>query len=264
MSDSLLDVQRQDRGVWRVFLNRPEVRNAFNSDVIRELRETFDRINADADAAVVVLGGHGKAFCAGGDLNWMRAMADYSWEDNRRDAQAMANMMAAIEACPVPIIGRVHGDCYAGGMGLCSQSDIVLAAPHVVFCLSEVKLGLIPATISPYVVRSMGHRMAQRYFVTAERFGVDVALACGLVHEIVEVEQMDARVDAVVEAVLSCGPRAVRASKQLVRDVSGQSIDEALRAETAKRIADIRATDEGKEGVSSFLEKRSPRWTEGH
>ena len=260
MSDKLLDIERNDAGVWRVFLNRPEVRNAFNSEVIRALHEAFERINADSEAKAVVLGGHGKAFCAGGDLNWMRAMADYDWEANRRDAQAMADMMAMIEACPVPIIGRVHGDCYAGGMGLCAQSDIVVAVPEVTFCLSEVRLGLIPATISPYVVRSMGYRAAQRYFVTAERFNVQVAADCGLVHEIVSAEQLDDRIQAIVDAILGCGPAAVRASKQLVRDVAQREITNELRAETARRIADIRATDEGKEGVSSFLEKRSPKW----
>ncbi len=260
MSEQLLDIQRSDVGVWRVYLNRPEVRNAFNSDVIQALHAAFERIHADPQAKVVVLGGHGKAFCAGGDLNWMRAMADYDWEDNRRDAQAMADMMAMIEACQVPIIGRVHGDCYAGGMGLCAQSDIVVSVPEATFCLSEVRLGLIPATISPYVVRSMGYRAAQRYFVTAERFSAQVAADCGLVHEVVPAEQLDERIESIVEAIVGCAPAAVRASKQLVRDVSHRDINAELRAETARRIADIRATDEGKEGVSSFLEKRAPKW----
>ena len=261
--EATVDVSRNDQGVWRVYLNRPQLRNAFNSDVIRGLREAFDQVREDANARVVVLGGHGKAFCAGGDLNMMRAMADCSWEDNRAGAQAMADMMWAMEQCPVPIVARIHGDCYAGGMGLAALADIVVSVPEATFCLSEVRLGLIPATISPYVVRAMGRRAAQRYFVTAERFSAQQAADCGFVHAVVESAELDATVDGLVQSIVVCGPQAVRLSKQLIRDVDGAELTPELRADTARRIADIRATDEGKEGVSSFLEKRQANWVKG-
>jgi methylglutaconyl-CoA hydratase len=261
--ESTVEVSHDQRGVWRINLNRPQLRNAFNSDVIRELHAAFDQVSAHPDARVVVLGGHGKAFCAGGDLNMMRAMADCSWEDNRAGAQAMADMMWAMEQCPVPIIARVHGDCYAGGMGLAALADMVVTVPEATFCLSEVRLGLIPATISPYVVRAMGQRAAQRYFVTAERFTAQQAADCGFVHAVVTASDLDDTVNAWVDSIVNCGPQAVRLSKQLIRDVALAEITPELRADTARRIADIRATDEGKEGVSSFLEKRQANWVQG-
>ena len=260
--ETTVAVSQEAHGVWRIYLNRPQLRNAFNSDVIRELHAAFDRVSADSAARAVILGGHGKAFCAGGDLNMMRAMADCSWEDNRAGAQAMADMMWAMEQCPVPIVARVHGDCYAGGMGLAALADIVVSVPEATFCLSEVRLGLIPATISPYVVRAMGQRAAQRYFVTAERFSAEQAADCGFVHSVVAAEELDATVDGLVQSIVGCGPQAVRLSKQLIRDVAGAELTPELRADTARRIADIRATGEGKEGVSSFLEKRPAQWVQ--
>jgi len=254
-----LDVQRNGP-VARVYLNRPEVRNAFNDGVIAELTHTFEALGADAMLRCIVLGGHGKAFCAGADLNWMRAMAGYSWEQNRADAQALADMLWTIYSCPVPVVGRVHGDCYAGGLGLASVCDVLVAAEGVNFCLSEAKLGLLPATIGPYVVKAMGEQAARRWFVTAERFSATQAHAMGFVHECVPPDALDAKVDELVAALVANGPMAVRACKKLVQDVAGRPIDAELRADTARRIADIRASDEGREGIASFLGKRAPNW----
>ena len=246
--------------VARVFLNRPDVRNAFNDGVIAELTAAFAGFAADDTLRAVVLGGHGKAFCAGADLSWMRAMADYTWEQNRADAQGLADMLHAIWSCPVPVIGRVHGDCYAGGVGLAAVCDILVAAEGVNFCLSEARLGLLPATIGPYVVKALGEQASRRYFTTAERFDAARAHALGFVHEVVPADALDAKVDELVAALVANGPAAVRACKRLVQDVAGRSIDDALRADTARRIADIRASAEGKEGVQAFLNKRDPAW----
>ncbi len=254
-----LDVQRSGP-VARVFLNRPEVRNAFNDGVITELTQTFTALAADSTLRCIVLGGHGKAFCAGADLNWMRAMAGYSWEQNRADAQALAEMLWTLYSCPLPIVGRVHGDCYAGGLGLAAVCDVLLAAEGVSFCLSEAKLGLLPATIGPYVVKAMGEQAARRWFLTAERFSAAQAHAMGFVHECVAPEALDAKVDEIVAALVANGPMAVRACKSLVQDVAGRAIAAELRADTARRIADIRASDEGREGIQSFLGKRAPNW----
>jgi len=250
----------RDGAVARVFLNRPDVRNAFNDAVIAELTTAFTAFTADASLRVVVLGGHGKAFCAGADLSWMRAMADYSWEQNRADAQALADMLYAIWSCPVPVVGRVHGDCYAGGVGLAAVCDILVAAEGVNFCLSEAKLGLLPATIGPYVVKALGEQASRRYFTTAERFDAARAHALGFVHEVVAADALDAKVDELVAALAANGPAAVRACKALVHDVAARPIDAALRADTARRIADIRASAEGREGVQAFLNKRKPAW----
>jgi len=252
----------RDGPVARVFLNRPDVRNAFNDGVIAELTAAFTGFAADDTLRAIVLGGHGKAFCAGADLSWMRAMADYTWEQNRTDAQGLADMLHAIWSCPVPVVGRVHGDCYAGGVGLAAVCDILVAAEGVNFCLSEAKLGLLPATIGPYVVKALGEQASRRYFTTAERFDAARARELGFVHEVVPADALDAKVDELVAALVANGPAAVRACKALVQDVAGRPIDGGMRAETARRIADIRASDEGKEGVQAFLNKRKPSWLE--
>ena len=256
---STLQIER-DGPVARVWLNRPEVRNAFNEGVIAELSAAFTAFAADDDVRAIVLGGHGKAFCAGADLSWMRTMADFSWEQNRADAQALADMLWAIWSCPVPVVGRIHGDCYAGGVGLAAVCDVLVAAEGVTFCLSEARLGLLPGTISPYVVRAMGEQASRRYFVTAERFSATQAAAMGFVHEVCAADALDAKVDEIVAALVANGPRATRACKQLVQHVAGVPITPELRIETARRIADIRASDEGREGVQSFLNKRKPSW----
>jgi methylglutaconyl-CoA hydratase len=254
-----LDIRIEGR-VARVYLNRPEVRNAFNDVVITELTEAFTRLGADPALRVIVLGGHGKAFCAGADLNWMKAMAGYDWEQNRADAQRLAEMLWTVYNCPLPVVGRLQGDCYAGGMGLAAACDVLVACDGLHFCLSEARLGLLPATISPYVIRAMGEQQARRYFVTAERFSAVQAQAMGFVHACVPGEALDAAVDGIVEALVANDPAAVKACKRLVQDVAGRAITPDLRAETARRIADIRASDEGREGVQAFLQRREPAW----
>ena len=260
MTSPLIDVQRPSAFVARVFLNRPDVRNAFNEDSIAELTRVFTALAHDTTLRAIVLGAHGKAFCAGADLGWMREMAGFDWERNRADAQALADMLWAVYRCPVPVVGRIHGDCYAGGVGLAAVCDVLVAGEDVTFCLSEARLGLLPGTISPYVIRAMGEQAARRYFVTAERFSAAQARAFGFVHELCAADALDAKVDEIVAALVANGPMAVRACKLLVQDVAGAPITEALRAETARRIADIRASDEGREGVQSFLNKRKPAW----
>jgi len=262
MTTANLQIER-DGAVARVWLNRPEVRNAFNEGLIAELRQAFDSLAGDPGLRAVVLGARGKAFCAGADLSWMKTMSTYSWEQNRADAQLLAEMLWSLFKCPVPIVGRIQGDCYAGGVGLAAVCDIVVAAEEVTFCLSEARLGLLPATISPYVIRAMGEQAARRYFVTAERFSAAQAHAMGFVHELCAADGLDAKVAEIVATLVANGPVATRACKALVQDMAGRTIDAALRAETARRIADIRASDEGREGVQSFLNKRKPAWLEG-
>jgi methylglutaconyl-CoA hydratase len=255
-----LEIRRPSPFVAEVWLNRPDVRNAFSAEMIAELKATFTSLSATSDLRAIVLSGHGKAFCAGADLSWMRSMADFSWQQNRDDAQALADMLWAIYKCPVPIVGRLQGDCYAGGVGLAAVCDVVVAVDSMNFCLSEARLGLLPATISPYVIRAMGEQAARRYFITAERFSATQAQAIGLVHELCSVDALDAKVDEIVAALVANGPLATRACKALVQDVAGLQITDDLRGETARRIADIRVSSEGKEGIQSFLQKRPPTW----
>jgi methylglutaconyl-CoA hydratase len=255
-----LEIRRPSAHVAEVWLNRPDLRNAFNDGVITELSAAFAGFAAEPALRVVLLAGHGKAFCAGADLHWMRAMADYSWDQNQADAQALADMLWTIYSCPVPVVGRVHGDCYAGGVGLAAVCDVLLASDNAGFCLSEAKLGLLPATIGPYVIKALGEQAARRYFTTAERFSAAEAHRLGFVHELCTPEQLDQRVAAVVQALVANGPAAVRACKRLVQDLAGAPLTEAVREDTARRIADIRSSAEGKEGVSAFLNKRDPAW----
>jgi methylglutaconyl-CoA hydratase len=257
---NVIDVSRPTPHVARVWLNRPDVRNAFNDDVIAALTATFTELSKDEELRVVVLGAHGKAFCAGADLNWMKTMAGYDWEQNRADAQKLADMLWTLDQCPVPVVGRIQGDCYAGGMGLAAICDVLVAVEGATFCLSEARLGLLPATISPYVARALGVQASRRYMVTAERFSAARAHALGMVHELTTPETLDAKVDEIVATLVANGPRAARECKRLVRDVAGVAITEALRSETARRIADVRASDEGREGLQSFLQKRAPAW----
>jgi methylglutaconyl-CoA hydratase len=243
-----------------ITLTQPEVRNAFSDEVIAEITAAFLEVGARADVRAVVLAAEGPAFCAGANLNWMRRMADYTREENMADAGKLAEMLRVIYECPKPTIARVQGDVYAGGMGLVACCDMAVAVETAGFCLSEVKIRLIPATISPYVIRAMGARAAHRYFLTAERFGAAEALRIGFVHEVVAAEQLDAKVDELAKALASASPHAVRACKQLVQDVAEREIDAGLIAATVEGIADIRASADGREGVQSFLNKRKPNW----
>jgi methylglutaconyl-CoA hydratase len=257
---NVIELHRPSAHVAEVWLNRPEVRNAFNEELIAALTQTFVALSAEPGLRVIVLGARGKAFCAGADLNWMRAMADYSWDQNRADAQKLADMLWTLDQCPVPVVGRVQGDCYAGGMGLAAICDVLVASDNATFCLSEARLGLLPATISPYVIRALGQQASRRYMLTAERFSAAEAQRHGLVHRLCAPEQLDSEVATLVATLVANGPLATRACKLLVRDVSAAPMSEALRADTARRIADIRASDEGKEGLQSFLQKRPPAW----
>jgi methylglutaconyl-CoA hydratase len=252
--------QRIDGHVATLTLNRPEVRNAFNDEVIAELTAALRELGGSAEVRCIVLAANGPAFCAGADLNWMKRMAGYTREENVADAAALAEMLRTLFACPRPTIARIQGDVYAGGMGLAAACDIAVAVDTAHFCLSETRLGLIPATIGPYVVRAMGERAAQRYFLTAERFDAAEALRIGFVHEVVAASALDERVGVIAQALVGAGPEAVKASKRLVHDVGGREITPELIRATVETIADIRASAEGREGIQSFLHKRKPSW----
>jgi methylglutaconyl-CoA hydratase len=248
-------------GIARVTLNRPEVRNAFDDALIRELQDTFEKLGKDASVRVVVLAGNGPAFCAGADLNWMKRMAGYSYEQNLADARALAEMLSTLDRLPKPTIARVHGAAFAGGTGLVAACDIAVGTPDAKFCLSEAKLGLSPATISPYVIRAMGERQARRYFLSAEVFGAEEAHRIGMLSALVPAMELDATLDSIIKNLLAGGPQAHAKIKQLIGAVANRPVDDALIADTAKRIAEIRVSPEGKEGIASFLEKRKPSWT---
>jgi len=258
-SNAALRITHQG-AICTITLCRPDVRNAFNDEVITELKTAFIDAGQAADVRCVVLAAEGPAFCAGADLNWMRRMADYTRDENLADAGQLAAMLRAIYECPKPTIARVQGDVFAGGVGLVAACDMAVSVDTATYCLSEVKLGLIPATISPYVIRAMGARAAHRYFLTAERFSAAEAHRIGLVHEVVTADVLDAKVAELTRAVVSASPNAVRACKRLVQDVAEREIDDALVAHTVAGIADIRSSAEGKEGVQSFLQKRQPNW----
>jgi len=258
MSDGL-DIHIARR-VAVVRLAREKVRNAFNETLIADLAAAFTKLGADAGVRAIVLAARGPAFCAGADLDWMRRMAGYSHDENRADARALADMLRTIYECPKPTIARVHGDAYAGGMGLVAACDIAVAAGTANFCLSETRLGLIPATISPYVIRAMGEQAARRYALTAERFDAAEALRIGFVHAVVAAEDLDARIVEILRALMQTSATAVAEAKRLVREVAGRPVDGQLAADTAERIAAIRASDDGREGVRAFLDKRKPRW----
>jgi methylglutaconyl-CoA hydratase len=249
-----------DGAIARIWLDQPDTRNAFDDIVIAELTQAFLDAGAAPQVRAIVLGANGPAFCAGANLNWMRRMADYTRDENLADAGKLATMLRTIAECPKPTIARVQGDVYAGGMGLVAACDMAVSVDTAWYCLSEVKIGLIPATISPYVIRAMGARASQRWFLTAERFGASEAHRIGFVHEVVPADGLDAKVDELLKALTGAGPAAVRACKTLLADIAGREIDDALIARTVDGIADIRASDEGREGVQAFLQKRKPGW----
>jgi methylglutaconyl-CoA hydratase len=258
MTSTTLELQVSHR-VAVVWMARETVRNAFNEASIAELTETFRSLGADPDVRAIVLAGKGPAFCAGADLAWMKRMAAFSYDENRADAMRLATMLRTIHECPKPVIARVHGDAYAGGVGLVAACDIAVAAIGTTFCLSETRLGLIPATIGPYVVRAMGNA-ARRYFLTAEKFDASEAYRIGLVHELAPFEELDGRINQLLGDLIQTSGHAVAEAKRLVRDLAGRPIDDALVADTAERIAAIRTSDDGREGVQAFLEKRKSRW----
>jgi methylglutaconyl-CoA hydratase len=248
-----LTVEGED--IVRITLNRPEVRNAFNEGLIAELQNIFTKLGSDDRCRVVVLQANGKTFCAGADLNWMKSMANFTKEENIADSHKMALMLNTIYACPKPVIAKVQGDAYAGGVGLASVCDIVVASTQVRFCISEAKLGLLPATIAPYVIRALGEQASRRYFVTAEIFTSSHAKELGFVHELVDPEALDSKVDEICQAIVNNGPMAVMACKKIVRDISQQAITPALLEDTVERIASIRTSDEAQLRMKAFLEK---------
>ena len=247
--------------VTTLTLNRPDIRNAFDDAQIARLTQALRAAEADPAVRVVVIAGNGPAFCAGADLNWMRRMAGYTYEQNLADATALAEMLRTLDCMTKPTVARVHGAAFAGGTGLVAACDIALGTPEAKFCLSEAKLGLSPATISPYVVRAMGVRMARRYFLTAEVFDAQEAYRIGLLSALVPAAELDSALAGLLTHLLAGGPRAIAEIKDLIRAVSAGAVDDAMIADTARRIAEIRVTAEGREGIASFLEKRKPAWT---
>ncbi|MFT5635478.1 MAG: methylglutaconyl-CoA hydratase [Cognaticolwellia sp.] len=254
----LFDVD--SRGVATVTLNNPDKHNAFDDSIIYALNQLFKEIALCDDINVMVLASTGKSFSAGADLGWMQRMASYSYEENLSDANALAQMLKNLNFLPQPTIAKVQGAAFGGAVGLASCCDIVLASEKASFCLSEVKLGLIPATISPYVVNAIGQKASRRYFQTAERFFADKAQQLGLVDEIYTLTALDSAVAKMINTLLANGPLAVRQAKQLALDVAYQDIDETLIKETSERIAAIRVSAEGQEGLTAFFEKRQPAW----
>lgn len=249
-----------DQGIARIWLNRPEVRNAMNETLIAELTEAIGRAGTNDDVRVIVLAGRGSAFCAGGDLNWMKRGRAFTPEQNRADAAKLAWMLRAIHESPKPTVARLHGSVFAGGMGLAAACDIAVATSDAKFCLSEVRLGLVPAMISPYVLRRMGEAMARRYCLTAEVFDAAEACRIGFVHQLCAPGELDTALDALLGQLRQNGPQALAATKELIRDVCYRPIDDALIADTAARIAAARASEEGQEGIAAFFDKRRPAW----
>lgn len=246
--------------VARVTLNRPEVHNAFDDRLIQELTGVFERLAGDRTVRAVLLGANGRSFSAGADLNWMKRTAGYTEAQNLEDARRLAHMLRVLDGMPQPTVALVQGAAYGGGVGLVACCDIAVAVPEAVFSLSEVRLGLLPAAISPYVVAAIGPRQARRYFLTAERFDAGEALRIGLVHQIAAREDLEAAGSRLLAALGDGGPQAQAASKRLIARVSAGPIDDAMVEDTAGRIAGLRAGAEGREGIAAFLEKRPPAW----
>lgn len=251
----------RDGGVARVTLNRPEVRNAFNAELIAALRDAFGTLGTDASVRVIVLAGAGKGFCGGADVNWMRGSLELSADENVRDAEAMSDMFRAIDRCPKPVIGRIHGAALGGGAGLVAVCDIVVSTPDALYGFTETKLGIIPAVISPFALVKVGVSNARALFLTGERFGAQRAERIGLVHEIVAADAIDARIAEIVREFGTSGPNAVAAAKALIAKVTAATYDET-RNLTARAIATQRTTPEGQEGLRAFLERRSAEWAD--
>ena len=244
--------------VATVTLNRPKVHNAFNETAIKELEHSFRMFGDRNEVRVIVLTGSGTTFCAGADLSWMKRMADIPYQENFADAYRLATMLRTIYHCPKPVIARVQGDAYGGGLGLIAVADIAIASSAASFAFSEVKLGLMPAVISPFVIQAVGSRAARRYFITGERFTAQEAYRIGLVHEVTTPDVLDAKLSLIVSQIIQNGPQAVIQSKRLIQDID--LLSEKLSIDTAERIARLRGTEEAREGVQAFLDKRRPCW----
>jgi methylglutaconyl-CoA hydratase len=253
-----LEVRRR-AGILYIWLNRPKERNAFDDVLITELTQAFSRI--PEDIRVVVLGGRGDVFCAGADLEYMKRVGQMGHEENIADANALAEMLAVVNDCPVPLVGRVQKAAFGGAIGLVACCDSVFAAEDAVFAFSEVRLGLSPATISPYVIAKIGENSARDLFLSGEKWDAKRAKEIGLVHYVVKAEVLDSAVNVKAKELLKAGPKAARATKQLIADVTG-SVALAMRDSTARLIAELRASEEGREGLTAFMEKRKPSWTD--
>lgn len=260
MNDAPILTTIDNNGVARITMNRPDLRNAFNEALINGICDAMGQLNADASIRAVVLTGAGKAFSAGADLNMMQRAANYSRTENKDDARRLAHMLYAIYDSPKPTIALVNGPAMGGGLGLIAACDIAIGVDDAFFALSEVRLGLIPAVISPFVIQAIGERAARRYFITAERFSADEAARLGLLHIVAAQSALADKLNETLAAVMSCGPDAIREAKLLIRSVAGKPINDAVMSDTAERIARLRASEEGKEGIAAFLEKRSPSW----
>lgn len=248
------------RGVVTITLDRAEKHNAFNDQMIAELVAGFGQVNADPNARALVLAANGKSFCAGADLSWMQQMAEYSYQQNKQDADHLAAMFSTLYKMQIPTIARVQGSAYGGAIGLIACCDIAIANKMSNFCLSEVKIGLVPATISPYVINVMGAHIAKRYFMTAEVFSSRRARRLGLIAEAVSEDSLDETIDALLNNLLNNGPQAVKTAKALVADIANKSIDQSLIEQTSELIARTRVSPEGQEGLNAFLNKRLPSW----
>lgn len=259
MSYQFLQLEQQG-AVATVWMNRAELHNAFNTQVIEELHACFAAIHQRDDIRVVILAGRGKSFSAGADLNWMKQAGSASRQENEADALKLAQMLHQLASLKQPTIARVHGIAFGGGMGLASACDICVASTEAKFATSEVRLGLAPSTISPYVIRAIGARQASRYFLTAERINAEQALNIGLAHEVASPEALDQTIDAIVDALLLGGPEAQAASKQLIQMVNQQELTQDLLLQTAQHIAHVRQGTEAKNGLNAFLNKQSPSW----
>jgi len=266
MTNSYLQIEKHNNGIVQITLNRPEVHNAFDDKLIAELTERLIELDKDVSTKVIILDAEGKSFSAGADLNWMKRMAGYSREENYQDSLALADLMSTLHTMQCPTIAAVQGAAFGGGVGLIACCDIAIASNKAKFCLSEVKLGLLPAVISPYVIKAIGERAAKRYFVSAEIFTAERALQLGLISELVEPENLASKVMVLAKQIISNGPEAVKAAKELINSVinlqsdGDHQLNDKLRSMTASKIADIRASKQGKEGVTAFLEKRQANW----
>jgi len=265
MTQELISVQRDAQGVATVTLNNPDKHNAFDDQMIAQLTQAFAQIAGDSSVRAMILASTGKSFSAGADLNWMKRMAGYSYNENLEDARALARMLRTLNFMPQPTIAKVQGAAYGGAVGLVSCCDIALGSSDAQFSLSEVKIGLIPATISPYVIAAIGARASRRYFLTAERFSADIAAQLGLLSEVCVPEKLDESIDHFTNQLLENSPAAIQDAKTLIFDVGASGVSnnhssDAKIEETCKRIAAIRVSDEGREGLSAFLEKRRPSW----
>ncbi|MFQ5590692.1 MAG: enoyl-CoA hydratase/isomerase family protein [Phycisphaerae bacterium] len=245
--------------VARIALNRPDVRNAFNDEMLADLRESFDSLRSDTGVRAVVLTGQGACFCAGADVHWMSRVLEYSYEQNYEDSLGLSRTLSDVYTFPKPVIGRINGAAIGGGTGLVAVCDIAIASQDAVFAFTETKLGLTPAVISPYLLKRMGESKLREYFLTGMRFTASRAAEMGLVNAVVPADQLDACVDATVESILTGGPNALASSKELIRGVSERSLEDCG-PYTAEVIARLRMSDEGQEGMNAFLQKKSPRW----